>query len=86
MVNWSRSKEANEWCFLGHAFLDVQDAVRKPRSLPWQNRNPPKIGKKAFEKDDADADDDDGMMMGCSAYSRLQPQAMARAGAQPNRY
>ena len=54
-----RSKEANEWCFLGHAFLDVQDAVRKPRSLPWQNRNPPKIGKKTFEKDDADADDAD---------------------------
>ena len=58
MVKWSRSKEANEWCFLGHAFLDVQDAVSNKKT---QNRDPPKIGKKAFEKDDADDDDDDGM-------------------------
>ena len=72
--------------FLGMHFqtCKTQLAIRKPRSLPWLNRDPPKIGKKAFEKDDADGDDDDGM--GCSAYSRLQPQAMARAGAQPNRY
>ena len=47
--------------FLGMHFqtCKTQLAIRKPRSLPWLNRDPPKIGKKAFEKDDADGDDAD---------------------------
>ena len=50
VVNWSRSKEANEWCFLGHAFLDVQDAVsnKKTQESPMAKPRPSKDWQKSF--------------------------------------